>query len=65
MIAFDEFNEGNDPHDEHDFGSFQIEGQIVFWKFDYYGLTMTAGSEDLSDPAYTTRVLTIMLAEEY
>ena len=63
--AFDEFTKDNDPHGEHDFGSFLIAGDRFFWKIDYYDAAMVAGSEDPSDPAQTTRVLTIMLAEEY
>lgn len=37
----------------------------VFWKFDYYDLACEFGSEASDDAALTTRVLTIMLAEEY
>lgn len=62
---FDAFNTDNDPHGEHDFGSFKIDGDKLFWKIDYYDAAMDAGSEDPSDPAQTTRVLTIMLAQEY
>ena len=63
--TFDAFDDSNDPHREHDFGSFESAGQTLFWKIDYYDRTLTFGSDDPSDPERTTRVLTIMLAEEY
>jgi len=63
--SFDDFESGNDPHRQHDFGSFEIDGQTIFWKIDYYTPTLDGGSEDPADPDVTTRVLTIMLAEEY
>jgi len=63
--TFDDFTADNDPYAEHDFGQVEADGQKVFWKIDYYDLSMEAGSEDPSDPAQTTRVMTIMLAEEY
>ena len=65
VATFTDFNAENDPHAEHDFGSFPLGGQKFFFKLDYYDSTMTYGSEDPSDPSKTTRVLTIMLAEEY
>ena len=66
MVAkFDDFTPDNDPHGEHDFGAFGFEGSRIFWKLDYYGLDLSTGSEDPADPSITTRVLTIMLAEEY
>ena len=62
---FDKFDSNNDPHGEHDFGSFELHGRKVFWKIDYYDRDLEYGSPDPTDPAVTTRVLTIMLAEEY
>ena len=63
--AFSEFGEDNDPHGEHDFGSFEVAGEKFFWKIDYYDRDCRFGSEDPSDPDKTTRVLTIMFADEY
>ena len=65
VIAFKDFNADNDPWGEHDFGSFEIDGETLFWKIDYYDGSMQFGSEDPADPAKTMRVLTIMLSEEY
>ena len=61
---FDRFDRDNDPHGEHDFGNFEIAGNRFFFKIDYYNLAMEGGSEDPDDPAKTTRVLTVMKAEE-
>jgi hypothetical protein len=63
--AFTEFDEGNDPYQEHDFGSFMHEGAQIFFKVAYYDHQLEMGSPDPADPAVTTRVLTVMLAEEY
>lgn len=62
---FNAFNLDNDPHREHDFGAFDFQGKRIFWKIDYYDLTMTLGSEYPEDPTQTSRVLIIMLADEY
>ena len=63
--SFDGFDPDNDPHGEHDFGSFEIDGEKLFFKIDYYDKTLTFGSPDPSNPTITERVLTIMLASEY
>ena len=63
--AFDVFTEDNDPHGEHDFGAVDESGVRCFWNIDYYDRDMTMHSDDASDPTITTRVLTVMLAEEY
>jgi hypothetical protein len=65
VVAFSEFNEENDPHQEHDFGNFSLAGRKFFFKIDYYDSNIEFGSEAPSDPAKTTRVLTIMFVEEY
>jgi hypothetical protein len=62
---FNDFEPGNDPYGERDFGAFDYNGDKIFWKIDYYNKTLDGGSEDPADPSQTTRVLTIMLAEEY
>jgi hypothetical protein len=63
--SFSAFDGGNDPHGEHDFGSFEVGEETFFWKIDYYDSDCRYGSEDAGDPDKTTRVLTIMCADEY
>ena len=64
--TFDSFTEDNDPHGERDFGAFEHNGQKIFWKSDYYAKNdFSRGSEHPERASETTRVLTIMLAEEY
>ena len=33
---FSDFTPDNDPWGEHDFGSFDYDGNTIFWKIDYY-----------------------------
>ena len=63
--TFQDFGKDNNPHGENDFGSFEFAGEQCFWKIDYYDPSMEAGSEDPADETKTTRVLTIMRADEY
>jgi hypothetical protein len=63
--GFSAFTPDNDPYGEHDFGSFEYAGKTIFWKIDYYDRELELGSPDPSDESVTTRVLTVMLAEEY
>ena len=63
--GFTAFDAENDPHGEHDFGNFELAGETYFFKVDYYSPDLEGGSEDPADPEKTTRVLTIMRADEY
>ncbi|HRW60884.1 MAG TPA: DUF3768 domain-containing protein [Defluviicoccus sp.] len=63
--TFSTFTEDNDPYGEHDFGSFEMTGLKVNWKIDCYDAECRYGSENPADPSQTTRVLTIMRADEY
>ena len=63
--AFDAFTDDNDPHREHDFGAVDEGGVRCFWKVDCYDRATEFGSPDPADPAVTTRVMTIMRADEY
>jgi hypothetical protein len=66
VAEFDTFDEGNDPYGEHDFGALEVEGaRVLFWKIDYFDRNLSRRSPDPADPSVTTRVLTVMLAEEY
>jgi Protein of unknown function (DUF3768) len=63
--TFSTFDQDNDPRGEHDFGSIELEGETYFFKVDYYDKACESGTEDPADPEKTTRVLTIMRADEY
>jgi Protein of unknown function (DUF3768) len=65
VAVFDDFCHANDPHEEHDFGSFEAEGHMIFFKIDYLDQNLKYHSPDPTDPAVTVRVITVMLADEY
>ena len=65
IAVFDDFCHANDPHEEHDFGSFEADGQTIYFKIDYFDRELSMHSPDPADPAITQRVITIMLAEDY
>lgn len=65
VALFDGFSEDNDPWGIRDFGAVNIQGQKVFWKFDFFDADYHYASPDMADLAVTRRVLTIMLASEY
>jgi hypothetical protein len=65
IAVYDDFCQANDPHQEHDFGSFEADGHMIFFKIDYYDKTLTCHSPDAANHSVTERVITITLAEEY
>jgi uncharacterized protein DUF3768 len=65
IAVYDDFCHANDPYEEHDFGALEVDGQVIFFKIDYFDKALTYHSPDPSDPSVTERVITIMLADEY
>lgn len=65
VTAFDAFTPDNDPRAEHDFGAFEVDGEKLFFKVDYFDTDLQWHSPDAADADVTVRVLTIMLANEY
>ena len=62
---YEAFAPDNDPYGERDFGKIVLEGTGYFWKIDYYDRSLRYGSEKPECARHTTRVLTIMRADEY
>lgn len=62
---FNNFNAGNDVYQEHDFGMIEHSELKYFFKIDYYDTSMEYASDDPSNSDITTRVLTVMRADEY
>ena len=65
VSVYDDFCHANDPYEEHDFGALEVDGQVIFFKIDYFDKALTYHSPDPSDLSVTERVITIMLVEEY
>ena len=65
LRRYDDFDADNDPYGEHDFGMIVVQGHELLFKIDYYDRDLVYHSPDAANPSVTTRVLTIMLAEEY
>ena len=60
--TFNDFTPDNDPYGEHDFGGFELAGRKFLWKIDLYEAPFVKAADGAP---VVTRVLTIMLAEEY
>ena len=39
IAVYDDFCHENDPYEEHDFGAFEADGQVIFFKIDYFDAT--------------------------
>lgn len=65
MKTYNDFSEDNDPYGEHDCALFEVNGHKFVFKIDYYDLDMQYGSPDPTDPAKTTRVITLMLSQDW
>jgi hypothetical protein len=65
IAVYDDFCQANDPYEEHDFGVCDADGQVIFFKIEYYDRTLGGHSPDPADSLVTERVITVMLAEEY
>jgi hypothetical protein len=63
--AFTVFTKDDDPYEEHDWANFTLNAQHFFWTIDCYDETCTYRSTDPCDEFVTTRVLTLMLAQEF
>ena len=64
LIAFDAFDTDSDPYGLHEMGVLKIEGESVWFKFDFYDENFEYGSEAPADPARTRRVLTLLFPSE-
>jgi hypothetical protein len=56
VVLYDDFCHENDPYEEHDFGAFEVDGHMIFFKIDYYDPTLACYSSDQADPNITHRV---------
>lgn len=65
ITNFDGFNEDNDPYAEHDCAVMTVNGVKVIWKINYFDLSRTYHSPNPADLNVTSRVMTVMRADEY
>lgn len=65
LARFSDWDAGNDPSGEHDFGAFDLFGERLFFKIDYYHPDHDTHAPVPSSIELCRRVLTIMRADEY
>ena len=64
LRMYDNFSFYSNPHPERDFGVLTVQQQAINWQIDYFDNERVGPSPDPSDPALTTRVMTIRTAAE-
>ena len=60
IAVYDDFCHDNDPYEEHDFGSFEFDGHVIFFKIDYFDKEGAFHSPDPSDPMRFSGLASIM-----
>jgi hypothetical protein len=65
IAEYSDWSDGNDPYGEHDFGAFDLFGQRILFKVDYYHPDHDTHAPVPDSIELCRRVLTVMLAEEY
>jgi hypothetical protein len=65
LASFDHWPIGNDPYGEHDFGAFDLFGEKLFFKIDYYHPDHDTLAPVPSSIELCRRVLTLMRADDY
>ena len=68
--TFETFDRDNDPYGEHDMVFAEVDGEKYIATISYYDRDAFSrgdefASKDAADPQKTTRVLTVMRADEY
>lgn len=65
IAAFTGFDSSGSEESEHDYGTINYQGQMVYWKIDYFDEDVAFASSDATDPDVTVRVMTILLASDF
>lgn len=65
IALYADWGPGNDPYGEHDFGAFDLFGERLLFKIDYYHPDHDSHAPDPASVELCRRVLTVMLADEY
>src|SRR3546814_19860173 len=64
LAAVRRYDFAPDDGPERDFGAFDLRGERILFKIDYYDPALEFGSDDPADASLTRHVPTIMLSED-